>query len=387
MDVWRRVALPVLVAVLVVVAGFLALTRGADLLAAAEDRPMRGEPRLPASVRVAPETLPTTADHGPLGPVSLVFAAVSVESGLTGHLTNPWVAVSSLDGTYRAISRTDLPSAARGTAVSVAPDGRRLAWADGDSVVLYDPVRDRARRQQLDGLVTVGAFSPDGRRLLLHDGVLRSLDVRSGETTRLVRDASASVAPRAAFSPEGDAVTWVEGGRLRTARLDGSTVREQRFALPQTTTLAWSPSGRELASLGSAGGRLQVWRSAGGRVRTQGRVSQPRGVYVERLVGFTGEHELMLVGLTTATGTLPQLFSLDLRSGATSAVTALPSQGENWVDAGTVSFAGDALANGSEEFPPPPDPWSDRGKLSMLVIVTVFLLGLWLTRKRARRRR
>lgn len=380
---WRSVGLPVLVAVLVVTVCFVAVTRWLDTQQAGGDRPTGGEPGLPATIHVPTTTVATTADHGPIGPVGAVFAVQSVLTGLTGEMTNPWVALSSLDGAARAISSAQLPPAARGAAVQVSADGRLLAWPASDSVVLYDPVQDSTRTAQTTGPTTLGAFSPDGSHLLVNDGTLSVLQVGSGDIRPLADDVPAGSTAGAAWSPDGREVTWVNDGLLRTAGPDGSAA-EQRTNLPPTTMLAWSASGEELLSLDEDGGTLLRWSRWGDRLRRAGRVRQMEGTYLERLIGYTGDDRAAVIGLSRASGGLPQLMTLDLTSGAVDLLTALPAPGVevNWVDTATLSFADDALAGGTKEFPAPAEVWSDRAVLTSLVIGVGCILGFYLVRRR-----
>lgn len=383
---WRRTLLPVAITVAVVVVGYLTLTRGVDAWQSRADRPTQGEPRLPSRVDVPAPSVPTTGSQGPVGPVGLVFPVVSVESGLGDQIPDPWVAVSSLDGAYRAIERTDLPPASRGAAIQVSPDGRRLAWADGSTVVVYDTVRDAARSLPTEGPTTLGAFSPDGARILEYDGAMAALDVDSGRRTELGAVPSSSAVAGAAWAPESDQVAWVANRRLVTASGDGSGSAGQPTRLPQSSTLAWSPDGDRLVVLTSDGGTLSMWDRTGQRFTAAGRVDAGE-LYVERLLGFADDDRLAVVGLTSATGALSRAFTLSLDGGRTAQLTVLPDQGENWVSSAAVGFAADAVRGGSADYPGAPQQWSDRSVLSALVLGAFCVLGFYFTRLRRRRGR
>lgn len=384
----RKPVLVVVLTAMAVVVVFLGWTRGVDWWHARQDRPAYGSPHFPRTLHAAPESVPTVADWGPVGPVAVVYAAERVVRGLGDEVHHPWVAVSALDGEYRALAHPSLPAAARGAAVAVAPDGRRLAWASDSRVVLYDPVADRTRAVPLDGPAVVGGFSPDGSRLLVHDGRLHALAVDSGGTTPVDApgDVPATSATRAAWTPDGSAVTFVADRRLVTARVGHGDPVSRPTTLPPTATLVWRPDGEELVTLDSSGGRLQAWPATGdGGVAARPRTLRPR-IYSDLLLGFTDEEHLAVVGLVLGTGTLPYLFDVPVDGGRARQVGTLPEVG-NWAGPQTLAYAADALAAGPADRPRPPQAWSDRAKLTTTVLAGFFLAGMYLTRRARRRRR
>ena len=84
---------------------------------------------LPTVVENVPPTVPTADVYGPPGSVSMVYAGTEVAAGLSGRVDNPWIAISSVTGDYRALDLPDLPDPSAG-AISVSPDvpasGKRL---------------------------------------------------------------------------------------------------------------------------------------------------------------------------------------------------------------------------------------------------------------------
>ena len=91
-----RVIVAVMVATLLGVTTYLAATVGMRGLRSSEEMPTpTAAGNVPEFVYSPPETVPTTADYGPVGPVSVVFAGSKVRTGLSGEMDNPWIAVSA----------------------------------------------------------------------------------------------------------------------------------------------------------------------------------------------------------------------------------------------------------------------------------------------------
>ncbi len=210
----------VVVAILFGAATYLALTEGMQALRGSDVVRATGPGNVPEFIYEAPNTVPTTADYGPVGPVAVVFAGTEVLTGLTGRLENPWVAVSSQTGAYRALSVPHSPEPSR-DAIAVSPDGRMLAWGYDDGVVLYDPVEDQPVELEgvVDGSPLVGPFSPDGSRLLVYDGALHVLDVGDG---------------RGAGNPGGSRRGRREAGGVDPGR-GGADLRRRRTGWSPTT--------------------------------------------------------------------------------------------------------------------------------------------------------
>ncbi|MGH3478722.1 MAG: hypothetical protein ACRDQD_18030, partial [Nocardioidaceae bacterium] len=185
-----KLVIAAVLAVLLGLATYLGSTVGVRALRSSEVSSTTEPGSVPEFVYNAPDTVPTTAAYGPVGPVSVVFAGTDVRTGLSGEQDNPWIAISSQTGEYRALSAPHLPEPAA-DAVSVSQDGRVLAWGYDHGVVIYDPVEDEAR--ELDGSVgaspLVGSFSPDGSHLAVFDGALRVIEVASGEEVATLGEA------------------------------------------------------------------------------------------------------------------------------------------------------------------------------------------------------
>jgi WD40 repeat protein len=147
--------------------------------------------------------------------------------------------------------------------VKFSPDGRLLAAAWGNNIVLWDAQTLRFERR-LGGHaheITHLAFSPDGRTLASGtlDGELKLWDVSSGaELMSLpgVTDPITSIA----YSPDGtrlatssmahEAILWDLATGMRLGTLSGHT--------DAVMGLAFSPDGRTLAT-GSRDGTVEMW--------------------------------------------------------------------------------------------------------------------------------
>lgn len=348
---------------------------------------------VPDFVYNVPDTAPTTEDYGPVGPVSLVFAGTDVRDGVWGELEHPWIAVSSRTGDYRALSAPHLPEPGPG-AVSISPDGTALAWGFAGGVVLYDPVEDEAREigETLGENPVVGRFSPDGGHLAVHDGALHVLDLASGEVAASLGDVEEDAARLAAWTPDGAALTYVTGDRLVRHDWRSGSRTETPAAILAGSTLAWRPSGGQLAAMREVRGvrSVEVFDvAADGRIRLASRVT-PDGFAQQDLLGFTSDTKVAVTALRMETGPLPLVYEMSTTNEAPPArVMQLPGPGSNWVGPETMSIAGQPLARGSSAFDEPLWPWADLSRLVVAALVALFAVGLYLTRRprdRARRR-
>lgn len=368
---------------------FLASTVGLQALRSTEAR--SDDPgSMPAMVYRAPDTVPTVEAYGPPGPVSVVFPGTQVRAGLTGDLEDPWIAVSSQDGSYRALTAPHRPPAGHDV-VSVAPDGTTLAWGYDGGVVLVDTVTGRSRVVPgLAGTPYVGAFSPDGERLLVHDGSARLLDPTDGDQVGRLTGLDREAAAQAVWTPDGEALTYVDGRRLVRHAWSDDTREELPTRIASSATLAWSPSGGRLAALAEVDGvrSVEVFDVARrGAVVPTRRVERDR-YSIQRLLGWTGEMGVAVTALQLESGPLASVYSMSVVDDRQPTVlTRLPTEGTNWVGDDAFEVAAAPLVAGSVEFGEPRWPWSDVAKLVTSVVVVVFLVGLYLTRSPAARTR
>ena len=375
------------VTVLVVVLAYLASTWGLAALGGSSAPRESGASVLPATVENAPRSVGTTEQHGPLGAVSMVYAGTEVEAGLLGEVENPWVAVGAQSGEYRAISAPDLPSAQPG-AVALSHGGDRLAWATGDGVELYDPATDRVRQVPLDGASRVGTFSPDGSLLAVHADGLALLDLASGDVVAEAEGTDPDAVRRAAWRADGSAVDYVQGTDLVTLPADGAEPTRQPSPFDEASPLAWAPTGDQLVALQDDDGvRTLLAAPADG----DGRLGEPQtvdtsGISLEGLLGFSGEATVAVRAYLLESGNVERILDVRLDGGSPVDVTTLPPQGENWRGSSTLAASGDALLSGSIDFDDAVWPWSYRSRLMACLLVGLFGLGLWLTRRRRSRR-
>ena len=162
-----------------------------------------------------------------------------------------------------------------------SPDGRQIAFVDGESVNSAVPSRygalavmsaDGSNMRRLTGSPNKDPdWSPDGREIVFVRGANLSsaaavnddvfvLDVASGATRPLVRTPPGTYEGAPAWSPDGSRVAFVRtnvafsgiGGTagIYVVNRDGSgerLVREYQLSLDAPHSLAWSPDGTTIA--------------------------------------------------------------------------------------------------------------------------------------------
>jgi len=362
-----------------------------------------GAGAVPEMLYNAPDSVPTTAAYGPVGAVSVVFAGTDVLTGLSGTLANPWIAVSSHTGEYRALDVPHPPrrdagpesvpeSVPESAPVSVSVDGRTLAWASDDGVVVYDAVHDRSR-VLTDGIGTdpvVGALAPDASRLLVHDGALRVVDVATGDIAGTADGVPVRAAQQAVWTPDGDTISYVAGGRF--VSLDPENLRRTGVAttIPAGATLAWQPSGAQLAAMREVRGVrvVDVFEVAAAGTLELARTVRPPKFSMQQLLGFTSDSRISVVALNLESGAIARVYRVStVDTSPPQPVMQLPGPGTNWVGVETMAVPQQPLANGSVAYGEPRWPWSHGAKLVASAVLALFLLGLYLTRRMPKRMR
>lgn len=378
-----------LVVAVVVAAGlaaalFLGSTVGMRSLQA-EPTVDTGPGNVPEFIYNAAVTVPTTEDYGPVGPVALVYPAGEVVVGLNERLANPWIAVSSQDGRYRALTAPHRPEPELG-AVSVSADGSTLAWGFDGGVVVYDAVADQPRELAgvAEGRPHVGPFTPDGRYLTLHDGALRVLDLEEDRVTATLSGVSEQAARQAVWTRDGTALTYVTDGQLVTHRWKTDAVTAVPAPIAADATLAWQPAGKQLAALRDTRGvkAVDIFDVArDGSLELVNSVKR-QGYAIQELLGFTTDSRVAVQVLALETSTIPLVYQMSTVDDAPPVqLMQMPGGGENWVGPEFVEIAEQPLSRGSADFEKPPWPWRDLAKLVSSIIVAIFALGLYLTRR------
>lgn len=385
-----RLAGPLALAAVVGVAVFLALTVGIQQLTSTTPDDFSDDDKgyLPSFVHDPPRTVKTTDEYGPPGPVSMVFAGDVVDSGLTGTLGQPWIAVSSLTGDYRALVAPHLPEP-HADAMAASPDGRLLAWAHEDGLVLYDAVRDDARELPLGAgaPVHIGQFSPDSRRITAYGGgVLYVVGVQDGDVLGELPDVDDRSARQAVWTPDSTGLTYVADGRLVTRPWRGGPAEHAPTGIERAATLDWHPSGGRIAAVQTAGTGNEIRLfdvRADGSLEPAGALSR-EAYSMQRMLGFSSETTVSAIGLGLGTGPLPQLYRMSTESPIATDVTQFPA--EDRVLA-TLEVAAGPLQNGSSSFPEPDWPIRDLSKLVISVVAAVFVAGMAFTRRPRQQRR
>jgi hypothetical protein len=200
-------------------------------------------------------------------------------------------------------------------------------------------------------------------------------------------DAPPEAVARAAWRPDGSAIDVVTGSQLTTVALPSGEVTQQDTELPEAASLAWSQTGDRLISLQEESGANRLFLSELGEDGTLGSPIQvdSTGLAIDRLLGFSGERTVAVVALQLRTGSLEQIVDVPLDGRSAIPLTVLPPTGENWAGTSTMSVATDNLYQGSTEFPDRVWPWSYTSRLVGCLVVSLFFLGLYVTRRPRRR--
>jgi hypothetical protein len=202
----------------------LTLTPVAALVPAVPASVPAGPARLPRTVAEAPAWIPTVAES----PIGRALYVVQLDP-LTlnrpqGRLLDPVLVGADGDG-YRR-----LPASGQIRTVALSPDGRRVAWVDGDGLTPWSRVRlldlrtGRVSGQDLVGRFGRGVwastlvFSPDGTRLAL-SGVDQFAGGRSPAVYLLDAGTGRVIGGCACGGSGGldQGVAWSADGRVLTA--------------------------------------------------------------------------------------------------------------------------------------------------------------------------
>lgn len=372
----------VVVAVVGTVVLYLASTMGVAAWNSSRAEPVPGAGGLPTAVENAPSSVSTTSEYGPPGGVAMVFAGTQVRDGLFGEVEHPWIAVTSHGADYRALIAPDLPDAGPAM-MATSHDGNLLAWPTDSGLDVYDAVTGETRELAIEGVELVGAFAPDSSMVLAYGDQLTAVDVNSGDVVATAAADSAAVS-RAAWRPDSSAFDFVTGGELTTVAVADGVESSQPTEIPERASLAWSATGDRLASLRVSDGVKRLFLSRLGENGTIARGEQvnTQGISIERLIGFSGERTIAVVAFLLESGSVERIIDIPLDGRSPTDLTTLPPPGDNWVGSNTLAIAADNLVAGSTATGDHVWPWTYSARLVACILLSVFLFGLYVTRRR-----
>lgn len=160
----------------------------------------------------------------------------------------------------------------RSHAVSISPDGLRIASGDGGEVVLWDAANAKELRRWRESGTYIKAlrFSPDGQRLAIADSGgrmwVRSVD---GGEPPVQLDGGSGFSAWLVFSPDGKTLAGscevpISGGHRSSLRFwDSTTGRALRIVPGSFNHGAFSPNGKWLAACGLE--KVTVYDTATGK--------------------------------------------------------------------------------------------------------------------------
>jgi WD40 repeat protein len=153
--------------------------------------------------------------------------------------------------------------------LAVAPDGKAVGWAVGDTVHLRDLQTGRELRRFVahKGPVRAGAFAPNGKLLVTAGGDdVRVWDARTGRELRRL-DGHGEYSVRAlAFAADGKRLASVGGDDFLVLWDTTTWRRARRISLADTwrSYLTFSPDGKVMAA-GESSRTLSLWDAGTGK--------------------------------------------------------------------------------------------------------------------------
>jgi WD40 repeat protein len=232
--------------------------------------------------------------------------------------------------------------------VALSPDAKVLAW-NGilKGTTFTDMKTHRALWSTRSRFTIAPTFSADGRWVALYaEGVLRIVEVATGETVRELDQRPNAGEAIARFSPQGrtiafpgvlrEYVEWEKapnksGGNIELRRLSDWKV-ERTLPLPNTVNIAFSPDGLSLIGIGRYfampysglydGSRLRCFDLATGRVKWEfdaHNLKQDPRLYSIHDVCYSSDSTEIAV-LTSS----PEVLLFDASSGHLTRTLALP---------------------------------------------------------------
>jgi WD40 repeat protein len=145
--------------------------------------------------------------------------------------------------------------------VAFSPDGKRLATASLDSTArVWDLATGRTvltLTNHTDGVYGI-AYSPDGTRLATasRDGTAKIWDAGTGQELSTLKGHTSTLT-RVAFSPDGKRL--VSASQDRTIKFWDVATGAQSLTLPGTASVAFSPDGTRLATIGPEDNDVRIY--------------------------------------------------------------------------------------------------------------------------------
>jgi RNA polymerase sigma factor (sigma-70 family) len=164
--------------------------------------------------------------------------------------------------------------------LAVSPDGKTLAAACHSSMRLWGLATGKLLRQWKSPQMRSLLFSPDGKTLASHgyDGVIHLWAPEGGEKRHELKGHRGSVSAFA-FSPDGKQLASVSWGDSVVRVWDvaaGREVRQLKGHARNALAVAWSPDGKTVASTANDN-TLRLWDATTGRERARS-ADHPHGV-------------------------------------------------------------------------------------------------------------
>ena len=398
-------------AVLVVATGVLAWQRSAP---PATPAPVGSPVGLPSRVHEPSSWLPGTEDAGALG--QLVAVVPAERGGWTGS-SRGWVGISATTGEYRFL---DLPDQADLTEVSLAPDGRHLAyWSSGETtdtpntngeqqdvatgVAVYDPSSGEVVTHSIE---TEHGITPSFLGWVDDDTLLldHTQDVGGDDDSQMDQSSGRS-APMLWWDlggparplPAGDdadvhALGPSVGGRVVGVGVDedlfvigdGRQVRRQPSGGSLDSQVAPDPSGRRVAAVWAGNGRNPNQVAVARLPRDGGSLGPtllPGSGRTYRVLGWTDDEHLAVLRRAAGGEYRTVVVEMDARTGAAATLVRLAAGS----DGSAVDWATGLLGAPVVDRPAPPSPLDPRVTASLLTLtLTAAGVALVLWRRRVR---
>jgi dipeptidyl aminopeptidase/acylaminoacyl peptidase len=221
-----------------------------------------------------------------LATLGLVAASATGAAGASSPVVKNGDLVFA-EGLYGMVTQAPGPSnqptsLGEGRQPKYSPDGRQLAYLDGD--VHVRTLASGVDRQVTHTGTTVGdylAWSPDAKSLVVSSGnQLRKVVVSTGAVSTLY-NASAPV-KQPAWSPDGTRIAFSTGDAIKLVKPDGTAVRTV-FSGGSNTMPDWRPDSKALAFITTrftgASEMVTLPRSGAGSPTRVSHLAYPQGLH------------------------------------------------------------------------------------------------------------